>query len=182
MDQDLTSPVSLADIDLAGIRLGADAREFRLQTRADNQQLAAALVSQAVRSLEIFSRDLEAETYDQPAFLEGVKALALRSPHVRIRILMQNPSRVVRDGHRLVEMARRLSSFIEIRRPSHDYREYSEAFMIVDGTGVLHRRLADRYEGLGSFRQPLRARELANFFDEVWQRAAPHPELQRLYL
>jgi hypothetical protein len=177
-----TNPASLAEIDLGALHIGADAQEIRLQSRADNQQVAAALVAQAVRTLEIFSRDLEAEIYAQTEFLAGFKALALRSQHVRIRILLQDPARVLRDGHRLVELARRLSSFIEIRRPSHDYREYNEAFMIVDGTGLLHRRLADRFEGSASFKQPLRARELNNFFDEVWQRSAPHPELQRLHL
>ena len=177
-----TAPVAPEEIDLATLRLGEDAREIRLASRADNQKVAVALVTQAGRSLDIFSRDLEAELYDQPDFLEGVRALALRSPHVRIRILLQDPARVVRDGHRLVEMARRLSSYIEIRQPSHDYRDHNEAFLIVDRTGLMHRRLADRYEGLASFKQPLRARELGNFFDEVWQRAAPHPELQRLHL
>jgi hypothetical protein len=182
MNQTVTSPATLAELDLAALSIGEDAREIRLDSRADNQRVAAALVSQAVRTLDIFSRDLEAEIYDQPDFLDGIKALALRSQHVRIRILLQDPAPVVRDGHRLVEMARRLSSFIEIRRPSHDYRDYNEAFMIVDGTALLHRRLAERYEGLACFKQPLRARELVNFFDEVWQRASPHPELQRLHL
>jgi hypothetical protein len=182
MNQAVSKPASLAELDLEALRIGEDAREIRLESRADNQRLAAALVAQAVRTLEIFSRDLEAEIYEQPDFLEGIKALALRSQHVRIRILLQDPSRVVRDGHRLVEMARRLSSFIEIRRPGHDHRDCNEAFMIVDNTALLHRRLGDRYEGHACFKQPLRARELGNFFEEVWQRAAPHPELQRLHL
>ena len=177
-----THPIPVTDIDLAALRLGEDARELRLSSRDDNRRVAAALVGQATRSLDILSRDLEAEIYDQPDFLEGARALALRSPHVRIRILLQDPARVVGEGHRLVELARRLSSFIEIKRPSHDYRDYNEAFLIADGTGLLHRRLADRFEGLASFKQPLRARELGNFFNEVWQRAAPHPELQRLHL
>lgn len=184
MSPDSTSakPVSLAELDLGTLRIGEDDREIRLDSRADNQQVAAALVGQALRTLEIFSRDLEADIYDQPEFLAGIKTLALRSQHVRIRILLQDSSRIVRDGHRLLETARQLSSFIEIRKPSHDYREYNEAFMLVDGTGLLHRRSAERYQGIASFRQPLRARELGNFFDEVWQRSAPHPDLQRLHL
>jgi hypothetical protein len=181
-DSQPANPASLTELDLDALRIGADARDIRLESRADNQRMAVALVRQAVRTLEIFSHDLEAEIYDQPEFLEGIKTLALRSQHVRIRILLQDTSRVVRDGHRLLEIARRLSSFIEIRKPSHDYREYNEAFMLVDGTGFLHRRIAERYEGIANFRQPLRVRELVNFFDEVWQRAAPHPDLQRLHL
>lgn len=180
-DNSIAARATLAELDLDSVRLGEEAREIRLESRADNQRVAAALVGKAARTLDIFSRDLEAEIYDQPEFLAGIKSLALRSRQVRIRILVQDASRVVRDGHRLLEMARRLSSFIEIRRPSHDYRDYNEAFMLVDGTGLLHRRSADRYEGMASFRQPLRARELGNFFDEVWQRSAPHPDLQRLH-
>jgi hypothetical protein len=181
-DDSIASPATLDELDLDSLRLGEVAREIRLVTRADNQRVAAALVGQAVRSLEIFSRDLEAEIYDQPDFIAGIRALALNSRHARIRILLQDASRVARDGHRLLEIARRLSSYIEIRRPSHEYREYNEAFMLVDGTGLIHRHNADRHEGSASFRQPLRARELGNFFEEVWQRSSPHPDLQRLHI
>lgn len=175
-------PLSLDELDLDSLRLGEDAREIRLSTREDNRRVAAALALQATRTLELFSHDLEPELYDQPDFLEAVRLLALRSPRVRIRILLQDAGRAVRDGHRLVELMRRLSSFIEIRQPHHDYQDHPEAFLIVDGTGLLHRRMADRYEGLAGFRMPLRARELGNLFDEIWQRSEPHPDLRRLHI
>jgi hypothetical protein len=163
MNQAVSKPASLAELDLEALRIGEDAREIRLESRADNQRVAAALVAQAVRTLEIFSRDLEAEIYDQPDFLEGIKRPRAAFPACTYPHPAAGPARVVRDGHRLVEMARRLSSFIEIRRPSHDYRDYNEAFLIADGTALLHRRLADRYEGEACFKHPLRARELAQF-------------------
>ncbi len=174
--------IPLTELDLAALRLGESSQTIQIHSRSDNQALAAALVQQAHRSLDIFSRDLEAEIYDQSGFLDGVKALALRSPQARIRILLQDPSRVVSDGHRLVEMMRRLSSYIEIRQPHSDYQDYNEAFLIADGSGLLHRRIADRYEGIGGFHLPLRARELTNFFNEVWLRSELHSELRRLHL
>lgn len=176
------SPLPLSELDLAQLRLGESTQTIALKDRADNQTLATALVQQARRSLEIFSRDLEADIYDRPAFVDAVKTLALQGSQARIRILLQDADPVVRDGHRLVEMMRRLSSYIEIRQPHYDYREYNESFLIADGSGLLHRRVADRYEGTAGFHLPPRARELGNFFDEVWLRSESHSALRRLHL
>ncbi len=181
-DPSTSKPTPIQEIDLNSLRIGEGQQELCLASREDNRAVAAALATQAVRTLDIFTRDLEADIYDQPAFLEAIRALALRSQHVRIRILLQDASRAVADGHRLVELMRRISSYIEIRQPYHDYRDYNEAFLIVDGNGLLHRRLADRYEGVAGFNLPMRTRELGNFFNEVWQRSEPHPDLRRLHI
>ena len=111
-----------------------------------------------------------------------MRQLALRSRHSRIRVLVKDSHRAVKDGHRLVELARHLSSFIEIRKAHEDARDAAEAFLIADGIGTLHRTLASRFEGTVNFRAPLHARRLAQWFTEVWERSAPDPELRRLHL
>jgi hypothetical protein len=172
----------LEALNLDDFRLGEDFVQIQLDSRMDNRLVAVALARQARRTIDLFSRDLEAELYDQEPFLQAVKDLTLGSPQAHLRVLLQDASRVVRDGHRLVELMRRLTSSIEIRQPHSDYRSYNEAFLVVDGYGVIHRRLADRPQGIASFKAPLRALELTKFFDDVWERSSPHPDLRRLYI
>ena len=52
--------------------------------------------------------------------------------------------------------------------------------MIVDGTGFIHRDLADRYEGLADFANRGHASELQRKFEEMWSIATPDPNLRQM--
>lgn len=167
---------------LEGLKLGADAERVLVGSSAENRAAAIALVSQGKRFLHIYSRDLEPAIYDNAEFIEAVRKLAQYSRYSQIRILVRNSEQIVSHGHGLVALAQQLSSFIQIRKPAPDYDGYNEAFLVVDKMGVLHRRLSDRYEGEVSFHAPERAAVLVKFFDEVWERSEPDPQLRRLHI
>ena len=114
-------------------------------------------------------------------FLSAVQQLAV-SHHGRIRILVKDSSYAVKYGHRLIPLSQRLTSFIEIRKVAEDYKDYNEAFLIADEVGYVHRRHADRFEGVARFKAAMEARELLTFFNEVWRNSAPDPDMQRTYL
>jgi len=162
--------------------LGGSATVLGLESWQDNRNAAVLLAGQSRRTLDILTHDLEPALYDQQAFLDSVRALALRGRHSRIRILVQDSGRAVREGHRMIELARRLTTYIHIRKPHPDDRDHPEAFVIADGRGVLHRTLATRYEGTICCNAPLQVRDLQRFFDEAWERSAPDAELRRLHL
>ncbi|MGD8380157.1 MAG: hypothetical protein PVJ40_04650 [Gammaproteobacteria bacterium] len=154
--------------------------EVPLATREDNREAAARLARMARRSLAIFTRDLEPALLDQQAFVDPVRELATGSRYARIRILVLDATRAVREGHRLVNLAGRLTSFIEIRRPGPDHRTIAEAFMIADENALLWRPLADRHEGSLLLNHPIRAREKLREFDEIWAHAEPESEFRHL--
>ena len=169
--------------DIARLRLGEDGEELALATRAECAAAAAALARQARRGLEIWSRDLDPALYDRTEFLEAVRALVLGHRHARVRAIVYDARAVVRRGHRLVELARQLPSYVELRTPPpEDYAEYPEAFLVADGRGVLRRPFADRWEATACFDAPLAARDLLRLFDEAWDVSTPDPELRRLHL
>lgn len=169
-------------VDFAALRLGEDGREIALATRAECEAAAAALAGQARRSVDIWSRDLDPALYDRPRFLDAVRGLVLNHRHARVRAIVYDARAAVQRGHRLVELARELPSFIELRRPPPDYEEFPEAFLVADGRGLLRRPFADRWEATACFDAPLAARELLRFFDEAWAVSSPDPELRRLHL
>jgi hypothetical protein len=163
-------------------QLGSTDVDLRVASSTDNRHAALALTEQAKRSLHIFTRDLDAPVYDQTPFIQAVSALATRSRYSRIQILVQNTERAIKNGHRLIELSRRLSSFIELRKPHHDYREYNQTFLIADEVGLLRRPIADRYDGTLNFKAPLAAREYVDFFNQVWERSDGDPDLQQLHI
>ncbi len=144
--------------------------------------ISAHMLSQARRKLIIFSHDLDARIFDQSGFLDGAKKLALSSPYARIEVLLQNNARIVKEGHRFVDLARRLSSTIEVRKPHRDHLQLPENFMLVDTSGFVYRKLASRYNGVASFHDPLENQRLREAFLEMWESSEPDPELRRLYI
>ena len=164
------------------LRLGISDLEIDLDTRADTQHATELMASQVQSTLDIFSRDLDPVLYAREPFLEALNALCHRNRKARIRMLVQDPTDAVRRSPRVVELARRLSSSIEIRQPHHDYRHYNEAFLVADGCGLIHRKFADRYEGAANFYAPIQAQRKLDFFTEVWDRSQVHPEFRRLHL
>ena len=65
-------------------------------------------------------------------FLEPLKRLVLARGHARLRVLISDPARVVREGNRFVQMARRLTSYIELRNVPPEFRDNPAAFIIAD--------------------------------------------------
>ncbi len=162
--------------------LGETTGEYALTSREDSRAAAALLANMARRQIDLFTADLEPAVYDQEAFVDALSRLAISHPRARIRILAKDFERTVKEGHRLVEAARRLSSYVEIRRVHEDYRDNNETFLLVDDYGLLHRRHAPRYEGVFSCKAPLEVRRLRATFDEIWERSEPDSDLRRLHL
>lgn len=141
-----------------------------------------ALVAGARRELCIYTRDLEPAVYEDAAVLEGIRQVALAGRGASVRVLLQDTTRCVRDGHRLIDLAQRLSSSIHVRRPTEEDLQFAGAYLLNDSGGYLYRTFGDRFDGDGDLCYPPRRDELKRQFDEVWERAESPPELRRLGL
>lgn len=162
--------------------IGEDSNVYRVDGLEAAQQAHWQLAGQARRTLYVLSNDLDARLLDQRPFLEAVRALAVSSRYARCQVLVQDPAPAVQNDHRLLETARALSSFVEIRRVHSDYKDLNQAFMTVDERGYYYRSRADRYEGEVCFNGPLRARELNRLFDEIWQISEVDAQFRRLLI
>lgn len=149
---------------------------------AENRRLARALCAQARHSVLVQTPDLEPRVYDDGELLDALRRLALAHPHTRIRVLIGDPERAVRHAPRLFELARRLTSSIELRRPNPEAAGLEQAFLVVDGKGLIHRPNAERHAGVASFHDPLQARALTRQFDAAWALGTPDAEFRRLHL
>ena len=165
---------------LDGYRLGETLAPLEVTTLEEAAAVALALARQAGRTLDIVSRQMDPRLFDTAEFAEAVTQLVLRSRRAQVRVLVQDVEPVLRDGHRLVVLSQRLPSVLQIRVPAEEYRTFNQAFVVADGTGYLHRSLADRFEGTASFHAPARARELLRAFQPIWDTAEPDPSFRTL--
>ncbi|MGD9385255.1 MAG: hypothetical protein PVF28_01800 [Thioalkalispiraceae bacterium] len=166
----------------ADARLGVSSEDIMLETSNDNQQLAVQLVSQASHRLDVFTRDLDPRIFDSTEFVDAVRTLALKDNRAKIRFLVIDPDKAIKLGHRLLELSRRLTSRFELRKVHEDYSANPESYLIVDERGLLHRKLASRYEGVANFNNPLAASGLMHHFNEVWEHSTPVLDFKRLYI
>ena len=153
---------------------------MELTTSEQNREIALALASQATLNVDIVSRHLDPAIYDQAPFVEAIKQLVLDHRMARVRMLVRDIQPILRDGHRLASLAARLSSFLEIRVPAEQHKDFNQAFMIVDGAGFIHRELADRYEGLADFANRGKVADLQRKFEEMWSIATPDPNFRQM--
>lgn len=159
----------------------AEPRVLVADSREEAVAAIATLLADAAHEIAIYTRDLDPALLDIPAILDEIKRIALSGRRARIRILIQEPRKPLVDGHRLIALAQRLPSLIELRTPEDEQdRQYASAFLINDRAGYLFRTLASRNEGEGSTYAPGRHAQLREYFDQVWERSVPSEELRRL--
>ena len=163
-------------------RLGETAGQHRVARATEAADAALALARQARRSLRIFSRDLDGRLYSNEPFRDAVSALARADRHTHVHILVQDPTRAVRDDHRLIGLAQHLASHIGVRRVAADWQHENCACLLADDHGVLWRPAGDRFEGWVDFAAGPRAHELRKWFDDIWESSEPDPEFRRLGL
>jgi hypothetical protein len=153
-----------------------------LSSKEEIRAAVAQVTSVADRTLAILTHDLEPEIYDHDDFLEILKRFVLARPFARVRVLIADPVRAMKDGNRFVSMGRRLNSYIEFRNVKPQYRNHPEAFCIGDEHAIVYRARAESWEGMSDTYQPAVARRYLDMFDELWQACEIEPELRQLQL
>jgi hypothetical protein len=140
------------------------------------------MADQARRELLLFGPTLDPALYDQPPFLSALRRLALARADLPVRILIFDPRQAYLNGHRLIELAQRLTSRIVIRRVDEDDQDRPDAFLIADASGYVHRRIAATMEAVADFNNPAEAHRLRAIFEQIWERSAADSELRRLFI
>lgn len=149
-----------------------------LSTLAEVRAHVTAATAGARRTLAIYTQDLEPALYDHEPFLEAIKHLVLARGHARVRVLIADPMRAIRDGNRFVAMARRLTSYIDLRNVPKDMRNNPAAFLVADDNASVYRPNATTWDGIAAMSDlASAARHLASF-ESIWRAADSDLEYQ----
>lgn len=157
-----------------------NSKRWVISTKDEMRQAAIDVVRDAKRKVSIFTHDLEPGIYDDPEFLEIIKRMVLSQTYARIRVLIADPSRAVKNGNNFVHLGRRLNTYIEFRHVREDLRTHAEAFCIADGTSLVYRLQASRWEGIADTHEPAVAALYGSMFDEIWLASEVEMEFRQL--
>lgn len=162
--------------------LAAGRRPEVLDGREELRSASRALAARARREIRILTRDLDPGLYDDAQFLATLRDLAMATRRLAVRVLVFDPGPAVRRGHRLIELARRHSSFIAIRRVPASEQDRTDAFLLADERGYVFRPFSDLWEGTADDEDPITVRRLGAELERIWELAEEDVELRRLFL
>lgn len=146
------------------------------------RSLTFSIIAQARRGLSIFTPDLEPWLYDSNDMRQACLDFARQFPECRLRILVRDPSLIIRRGHRLLTLSRRLPSRIEIRHADPDQPTGDDAFLFADDMAMLWRPDAREHAGVACRHHPGRVRQLRARFDDAWKHSPFNADLRSLLL
>lgn len=170
----------MPDPEFETLELGEDKEAVSVESSAQVLEASLALLAQSRRTIEIISRHLDPPVYDTTEFAVTLRRFVLDSRRARVHIIVMDSRPILATGHRLINLAQQLSSFVEIRKPDSKHVSYNCAFLLADRIGSVYRQLADRFDGIVNFGDRRVALELGETFDEMWTHAEPDPNLRRL--
>ena len=162
--------------------LGTHANLERFSRPEQVQAHALALLQQARFNLCIHSPDLEAWLYSHSSVQEACTQFLLASPKNRLRILLRDVAKPVKLGHRLLNLAHRITSNLQIRKINPDHPGDESAYLLADDRGLLLRETPEHYAGYALYNDPGRVRQRQAQFDQAWDASLSDPDLRSFLL
>jgi hypothetical protein len=144
--------------------------------------LAAELIESARQEICFFGPNIDPVLLDNDAVISQISEFARRSQRTRLRFLVHDTQRNVLDSHRLLPLAQRLTSHIQIHTTHPKHQDQRTLFLLIDGKGYLYCPNAERYQGRAESQPAAFARELQQQFDELWNHSRPDTNTRRLHL
>lgn len=169
-------------IDLTSYTLGETDQLIEVDSRDDLRQLILAMAQQAQHRILIFSHDLDKSIFDTEELYEAIKNLAIKSHRTHIHILVHDAKPMATEGHRLLNLTRRISSHMSIKITAKEHHDVYENFIIFDDDAYILRENPARFTAIGNFYAPLKARQLYEQFLEMWEHGVVDNSLRRLSL
>ncbi|MEX1032585.1 MAG: hypothetical protein WDZ30_04445 [Cellvibrionaceae bacterium] len=142
---------------------------------------ARQIVEQGRRELAILSSSLDPYIYDRTDFADLVSSLARGDRKAEVRIQVKDIRPLVERGHRLLKLARRLSSKVHIRKLLIEPENDTRAYLIGDRGLLLYKHDDTEYKGFANYRAGPEANALLDVFNHLWeQHSTVDPSLRNL--
>ncbi len=144
--------------------------------------LALQLARTAKRSLRIYSHELDRVVFDDAELASALVALIKRSRISEVRILVNDARPMTQHDHRLLNLARRLSSSIHIRVLAEHPQLPDATFVVRDDDGTLYQPDDRELQGFYEPGSRASAKRFVEQFDYLWQSGERDPYVSTLRL
>jgi len=152
-----------------------DNDHFKVNTRQHISDTSCQLISEANRSINILLYDYD-EILLPPLKIDDLLSSYIRQ-HERSRFhYLCSESDILRErGGKLIQLARRFSTFITLRQLPDDLKPVREQFIVNDDKACIQTQDHRSKEYYVHLNDRARALQLNNHFDALWQRSTSVP-------
>lgn len=144
--------------------------------------LAEQLFDSAHQEICFFGPTIDPVLFDNDSIISKLSEFARRSQRTRLRLVVHDTQRNVVDSHRLLPLAQKLTSHIQIHLSHPKYQDQRSLFIVVDQQSYLYCPNSERYQGRAELQPSAYARELQKQFEEFWNHSRPDTNSRRLHL
>lgn len=141
---------------------------------------AVELCRGASRHVCIISPYLDHTVFDKPELAGALSTLARATRQSQVRILISDVRPLVDRGHRLLQLARRLPSTVQIRKLAEHPDWNGETVVIRDRDGVLYKPGDSDTEGFCEPHSRASTQRHLELFEELWRFSEEDPDLRSM--
>lgn len=160
--------------------LGDDNAHYQYSNKEHFLALHRNMLSQAQKQIWLMSDTIISPLLSDEVVRDSLLRLSKRNAKANIRILLEDDK--VGAGHYspTIELAQKLTSFIEIRAIPKGVKKPTELITCVDFNAGIFRKDLSNYAGFAHYNNQLVAERLRDKFEQHWQYAKPSLQLRRL--
>ncbi|MES2674432.1 MAG: hypothetical protein V4660_09330 [Pseudomonadota bacterium] len=155
---------------------------FLLDCAEDFHSFALKILAQSRRNICILSRDLDPAIFNTEEFVDTLSLIARNNRHAQVKVLVKDTQPLLENGHKLVKLAQRLPSKINIRKLTQEPDDKKIGFILCDTHGLVYRNDEAAYKGFANYNAATEVKHFREIFDYIWQYAETEPELQQLHI
>ena len=152
--------------------ISTDKNRFQINTRQQISETRCDLISEANRSINIMLYDYDDILLPASRIDELLSSFIRQHERSRFRYLCSESDILRERGGKLIQLARRFSTFITLRQLPDDLKPIREQFITTDGESCMQTQDHRSYDYYANLNNRARALQLNNHFDALWQRSA----------
>ncbi len=148
---------------------------FPVNSREDVSATSRRLIGDAHRNINILLFDYDEVLLPAAHIEELLSDFFLQHERCRVHYLCAEHDILRERGGKLIQLARKFSTFIKLRQLPDELGSSHEQFIIADDLHSLRTQDYRSYDYFANFNDRSRAHKLNNHFAELWQRSGPVP-------
>lgn len=161
---------------------GIDPTHRHPDTRDELRTAQLDVVRSAQRELRILAPALDAALFNGSAMTEALGRFIAGHSRNRMRVVVEDTEHMLQTCTRFVELVRRFSDLLLVRRLGEPHRGLTEMFVLADDHSCLYQQDLGVVDALLDLHTPRAVGPLASRFEDIWSAAEPVPGLHTFRL
>lgn len=153
-----------------------------IQSFEELKQATLDLFKRSKRIIQIYSFSLDKRILNNREIELTMTKLLRSSRNAKVQCLIYDEKELQGFDHRIISLAQRFSSFIEIRIIPDDFKMTNIGYYLIDRQFMIYRSNRENYEALQFNQRRIEVKDKLKHFEDVWQQSQPASFLRALHL